>query len=86
MHFDRIQRNGSGARVRYRSYYEDLYGFIRSQVPPGSSVLDLGCGDGTLLASLRPSRGVGVTCQALAATPCFTTRPLEVPTSLMRVP
>lgn len=35
---------------------------IRNQVVAGSSVLDLGCGDGALLASLQPSRGVGVDC------------------------
>src|SRR5205823_1362819 len=50
----------TGDRARYPYYYDDLYGFVRSQVRPGSSVLDLGCGDGTLLASLRPARGVGV--------------------------
>ena len=33
---------------------------IRDQVEPGATVLDLGCGDGALLASLQPSRGVGV--------------------------
>jgi SAM-dependent methyltransferase len=44
----------------HRFYYQDLYGFIRDQVPPGSRVLDLGCGDGSLLASLRPSYGVGI--------------------------
>jgi hypothetical protein len=60
MHFDGIKRDGSRARVRHPFYYEDLYGFIRSQVPPGARVLDLGCGGGALLASLRPSRGVGV--------------------------
>jgi SAM-dependent methyltransferase len=50
----------SGDRARYPYYYDDLYGFIRSQVRPGASVLDLGCGDGTLLSMLRPARGVGV--------------------------
>lgn len=48
------------SRPLHRFYYEDLYGFIRTQVPPGSRVLDLGCGDGSLLASLRPSFGVGI--------------------------
>jgi SAM-dependent methyltransferase len=59
-HFDRIATERDAARTRYRFYYDDLYGFIRSQVPPGSTVLDLGCGDGTLLASLRPAQGVGI--------------------------
>ena len=59
-HFDATADEAAAARGRYRSYYDDLYRLIRNQVAPGSSVLDLGCGDGALLASLRPSRGVGV--------------------------
>jgi 2-polyprenyl-3-methyl-5-hydroxy-6-metoxy-1,4-benzoquinol methylase len=57
-YFGRPGAQGAGARARYRYYYDDLYGFIRSQVTPGAAVLDLGCGDGTLLASLQPSVGV----------------------------
>jgi len=41
-------------------YYGDLYDFIADQVPEGSRVLDLGCGDGDLLARLAPREGVGV--------------------------
>jgi SAM-dependent methyltransferase len=59
-HVDRSGAQRAGSRARYRYYYDDLYGFIRSQVTPGAAVLDLGCGDGTLLASLQPSVGVGV--------------------------
>jgi len=59
-HFDGSGASAASARARYRYYYDDLYRFIRSQVSPGASVLDLGCGDGTLLASLKPSVGIGV--------------------------
>jgi len=49
-------------RVRESSrYYQRLlrryYGFL---VPPGLSVLEMGCGLGDLLAAVRPARGVGV--------------------------
>jgi len=47
-------------RPLHRVYYRDLYAFIRSQVEPDARVLDLGCGDGALLASLCPSFGVGI--------------------------
>ena len=59
-HFDRAAPERRAARGRHRYYYDDLYGMIRDQVEPGATVLDLGCGDGALLASLQPSRGVGV--------------------------
>lgn len=45
-------------------YHADLYRFIQTQVPQGVRVLDLGCGDGELLASLDPSFGVGVDTSA----------------------
>jgi len=44
-------RNGSGIQ---RADFAAIAGWIR----PGSSVLDLGCGDGSLLKYLREARGV----------------------------
>lgn len=41
-------------------YYESIERIMRFHVPPGSSVLEIGCGTGDLLAALEPSRGVGV--------------------------
>ncbi|MGH7844733.1 MAG: class I SAM-dependent methyltransferase, partial [Candidatus Binatia bacterium] len=41
-------------------YHRRLTGVYQSLVPPGQSVLELGCGRGDLLAALKPALGVGV--------------------------
>src|SRR5579862_5097489 len=46
-----------GIRGYYQRRLADIY---RLLIPPGMRVLELGSGQGDLLASLRPSRGVGV--------------------------
>ncbi|HEY3488876.1 MAG TPA: bifunctional class I SAM-dependent methyltransferase/glycosyltransferase family 2 protein [Candidatus Deferrimicrobiaceae bacterium] len=43
-----------------RYYYESVERIIRFHVPPGASVLEIGCGSGELLNALTPSRGVGI--------------------------
>ena len=46
-----------GASRYYHRRLSEVYRFL---VPPGQSVLEIGCGRGDLLADLRPGRGVGV--------------------------
>jgi SAM-dependent methyltransferase len=43
-----------------RYYLKQLQSIYRFLIPPGVRVLELGCGQGDLLVSLRPSYGVGV--------------------------
>jgi SAM-dependent methyltransferase len=45
---------------RNAAYHDEDTRYTRFLIPPGSRVLDLGCGTGRLLAALEPSRGVGV--------------------------
>jgi SAM-dependent methyltransferase len=59
---DDIQRS----RRRHGYYYRYLQRVLRVRVPEGLRVLDLGCGAGDLLASLKPSHGVGVDVSARA--------------------
>ncbi|MBE0603360.1 MAG: glycosyltransferase [Deltaproteobacteria bacterium] len=49
-----------GWKRKNRYYHESIERIVRFHVPPGSSVLEIGCGTGDLLAALRPGRGVGV--------------------------
>lgn len=59
-YFDRIAAERDRWKRRnpyYHRYLERLSGEL---IPPGSSVLEIGCATGDLLAALRPRRGVGV--------------------------
>jgi SAM-dependent methyltransferase len=59
--FDRLAQGGGGSpRVFTRGYHELVELVHRSIVQPGASVLELGVGDGDLLAALAPGLGVGV--------------------------
>ncbi len=51
-------------RQRNRGYFELLERLYRFHVPPGASVLEIGCGGGDLLAALRPADGLGVDISA----------------------
>lgn len=57
---DRDAANREGWIERHRFFYEESNGYLRFLIPEGKRVLELGCGTGHLLASLKPSRGVGV--------------------------
>lgn len=41
-------------------YHERLAELFRFLIPPGASIVEIGSGDGDLLAALKPTRGVGV--------------------------
>ncbi len=48
------------SRRRHRYFYDYLGRVMRVRVPEGQRVLDLGCGAGHLLATLKPRVGVGI--------------------------
>ena len=45
---------------RNKYYYQDLDRLHQFLIPPGSRVLEIGCGTGNLLAALDPAVGVGI--------------------------
>ena len=57
---ERLARGRAGWIARNAYYHERDWDYMRFLVPPGSRILDLGCGTGRLLAELSPSRGVGI--------------------------
>ena len=41
-------------------YHNTVIQLLKELIPPGSKVVDLGCGDGDKLASLNPREGLGI--------------------------
>jgi len=58
--FDQFAGEESRWSGRTRAYRRLVESSFRFHVPEGSSVLELGCGTGGLLAAVRPARAVGV--------------------------
>ena len=59
-HWDYVARNGDKWRAGNRHYHHQLAHVFDNLVPPGQRVLEIGCGQGDLLAALKPSYGVGI--------------------------
>jgi SAM-dependent methyltransferase len=59
-YFDSVAQN-RGKRGKIGTYYhKELENYLRFLIPPNSSVLEIGCGSGNLLAALNPGRGLGI--------------------------
>ncbi len=59
-HWDRVAMDRDSSHSMGSYYHARLSEIYRHVVPAGRTVLEIGCGEGDLLASLEPSRGVGV--------------------------
>ncbi len=58
--FDRYAPEILDWQRRNRGYHEGLESVAKHYIPAGERILEVGCGAGDLLASLRPSEGVGI--------------------------
>ena len=59
-HWDKVAKKADkweGCGGYYHKRLQDILQFV---IPPGQRIIEIGCGQGDLLASLKPSYGVGV--------------------------
>ena len=59
-YFDRIASNSDQMRRRNRFYYATVARLFGRIIPPDSTVLEIGCGTGDLLHSVKPTQGYGI--------------------------
>lgn len=59
-HFEAISGEYDRWKEKSSYYYKLLAEIYRECVPEGANVLEIGCGTGTILSTLKPSRGMGI--------------------------
>src|SRR5688572_13473281 len=65
--YDLLAEARRGSAERHRYYYAQVHRLVQGLIPPGSRVLDVGCGLGDLVASIAaPSVGIDVSPRMIA--------------------
>jgi len=59
-HFDSLAKHRSSWVKRAKSFYKEDNRMMHEFIPAGSKVLEIGCGNGQLLSSLKTRKGVGI--------------------------
>lgn len=75
VHWDAVAERFEEGSPAGRFYHQELVHHYRLLVPPGARVLEVGCGQGDLLAALHPSVGVGVDFSAAMVRQASTRHP-----------
>jgi hypothetical protein len=58
-HFDQVAESYDKYKKNHQFYYNNLKTLLSSYIPTNSKVIEIGCGTGDLIDSLKPSYGYG---------------------------
>lgn len=60
MHWEAVAHQPKPGISWSSAYHQRIQRIYQNIIPPGSTILELGCGEGDLLAALQPAIGIGV--------------------------